>query len=173
MPNHNLHVECEWVSSNVRVPCGKVSTSNADFPFKSKDEASSTRDSSMLWCEHSMPVYDWGTNLAEFFGGNSILLHNMEGRVVSVFAKDQGGQSAQCWIISGRWHAGGNCPESTWFSSLLHSLDSSYTSYGNPWGLLRPFSLYVAHPHILVRATNEWWVPTLIATSGFQWLNLA
>ena len=31
-------------------------------------------------------------------------------------------------------------------------------------------NILIAHPHLLVRATNEWWVPALVATNASQWL---
>ena len=32
--------------------------------------------------------------------------------------------------------------------------------------------LLIVHPHILMRATSEWRVPTLVTTNGSHWLNL-
>jgi hypothetical protein len=91
-----------------------------------------------------------GKKLADIY---TIAQH--ERRVVSVVPKDQVGQWAQSWIISGGWHTwwrlGGfmpapNCPESTWFLSLLHSLDFSCT-YRQPVGAATILSLRPGNPN--------------------------
>ena len=115
--------------------CKAVYSSN----WKTRPEALVTLwyDVSIQWRSMIGVQFLW-----ENFGGHTIAQH--ERRVVSVVPKDQVGQWAQCWIISG----GGwvvslpapKCPESTWFLSLLHNLDFSCTyKLGSPWGLLRSF----------------------------------
>ena len=52
---------------------------------------------------------------------------------------------------------------------MLHDLLYSlvFSSYDFP--SLSSKSTFIAHPHLLVRAIIERWVPTLVATSGSHW----